>query len=209
MKRPSILMAVFVGTTFLISCANQVADDSKKQADSTNTANIDSAKLRDTSATHPVHMADLKPDADFAVEAADGGMLEVALGKLAVRKGSSSSVKKLGALMVTDHSKANMELKALAAEKHIDIPATMSDKCQKEVSDLDQESGKDFDKAYADLMVKDHKDDIDDFKKEAEKGNDTQVSEWAKNKVPVLEHHLMMAQETQKKLEKQTDQFQR
>src|SRR5450755_3415256 len=157
MKRPSILIAVIAGTTFLISCANQAADDSKNRADSTNSANIDSAKLRDTSVAHPVHMADLKPDADFAVEAADGGMLEVALGKLAVRKGTSSSVKKLGALMVTDHSKANMELKALADGKHIDLPATMSNKCQKEVSNLDQKSGKDFDKAYADLMVKDHK----------------------------------------------------
>jgi len=93
-------------------------------------------------------------------------------------------------------------LKALAAEKHIVIPDNMSEKCQKEVSDLEEKKGKEFDKAYADLMVKDHKDDIDEFKKESEKGNDAQVSAWAKNKIPVLEHHLMMAEDAQKKLEK-------
>ena len=147
-------------------------------------------------------MADLKPDADFAVAAADGGMLEVALGKLAEKKGTHSAVKKLGAQMVKDHSKANMELRALATTKHIAIPLEMSEKCQKKVSDLDQKTGKDFDKAYADLMVSDHKDDIDDFKKEADKGNDTEVSAWAKNTVPTLEHHLMMAENTKKMLEK-------
>src|SRR5450755_1743956 len=123
MKQPLLLFVVIGWISFFISCANGPETDSKKQADSTNTANIDSAKLKDTSAAHPVHMADLKPDADFAVAAADGGMMEVALGKLAMKKGTSSSVRKLGTQMVTDHSKANMQLKALAAEKHIAIPA--------------------------------------------------------------------------------------
>ena len=199
-KRTSF--AVMAGMAFLMSCGNTAETDARKKADSTNTANIDSAKARDTSAAHPVHMADLKPDADFAVAAADGGMLEVALGKLAMKKGTSSAVRKLGSQMVTDHSKANMELKALAAEKHLAIPAAMSEKCQKTESDLKEKKGNEFDKAYADLMVKDHKDDIDDFKKQAEKGNDAQVSAWAKNTLPVLEHHLMMAEDVQKKLEK-------
>jgi len=201
MKKLFLPMIVIMGTTWLSSCGDG-STDSKKQADSANTANIDTAKKRDTSETAPVHMADMKPDAAFAVAAADGGMLEVALGKLAEKKGVSPTIKKLGTQMVTDHSKANMELKALAAEKQIVLPDNMSEKCQKKVSDLTEKTGKDFDKAYADLMVSDHKDDIDEFKKESEKGNDAQVSAWAKNKVPVLEHHLMMAQDAQKKLEK-------
>ena len=202
MKKSLLSLIVITGASLLSSCGDGSSPDSKKQADSANTANIDSAKLRDTSASASVHMADLKPDAEFAAAAADGGMLEVALGKLAEKKGISQTVKKLGAQMVADHSKANMELKALAAEKHIIIPDNMSEKCQKQVSDLDEKNGKDFDKAYADLMVKDHRDDIDEFKKESEKGNDAQVSGWAKNKIPVLEHHLMMAEDAQKKLEK-------
>ncbi len=194
-------MIVSTGVILFCSCGDG-SSDAKKQADSTNTANIDSAKKRDTSESAPVHMADMKTDAEFAVAAADGGMLEVALGKLAVKNGVSQTIKKLGAQMVTDHSKANKELKALAGEKHIVLPDNMSEKCQKKVSDLEEKKGKDFDKAYADLMVSDHKDDIDEFKKEAEKGNDAQVSGWAKNTIPVLEHHLMMAEDAQKKLDK-------
>jgi putative membrane protein len=52
------------------------------------------------------------------------------------------------------------------------------------------------------MMVKDHKDAIDDFKHESEKGNDAQISAWAKNKIPTLEHHLTMSEDTQNELEK-------
>jgi putative membrane protein len=129
-------------------------------------------------------------------------MLEVELGKLAVKKGVSPSIKKLGAMMVKDHSKANDELKAAAAAKTIILPSLMSDKCQKKVADLSEKKGADFDKAYADLMVSDHKDDIDAFKKEADKGMDKELSAWAKGKVPVLEHHLMMSEDAKKVVNK-------
>jgi len=203
MKKNFLSLILIIGTAWLSSCGDG-STDSKKQADSANTARIDSAQSRDTTSASNANangtMADMKTDAEFAVAAADGGLLEVALGKMAQKKGVSQTIKKLGTQMVTDHSKANMELKALAAEKHIVIPATMSDKCQKKVSDLNEKNGKDFDKAYADMMVSDHKDDIDEFKKESEKGSDAQVSGWAKNKVPILEHHLMMAEEAQNKV---------
>ena len=87
-------------------------------------------------------------------------------------------------MMVKDHIKANTELKAVAITKNITLPDTLSYKCQKTIADLGLKTGKDFNKAYADLMVSDHKDDIDDFKNEAEKGNDAGLSAWAKNKVP-------------------------
>ena len=201
MKLPLLLSAFVAGIFFLDSCSD-TPKDAKQEADSANTAKIDSAKNRDTSEVHPVHMADLKTDAEFAVDAADGGMLEVALGKLAEKKAKDAAVKKLGTQMVKDHSKANMELKALAKEKNLTIPGEMSPKCQKKIDELNEKKGRDFDKAYADLMVSDHKEDIDEFKKEANNGNDTQISNWAKNTLPILEHHLMMSEEVQKNLSK-------
>ena len=185
------LMGVFT------ACGN-AGGDSKATADSTNNAKVDSAKKADTIASRDSHMADLKPDAAFAVAAADGGMLEVTLGKLAVEKGNSKQIKALGAMMVKDHSKANEELKTVAKAKNITLPENMSDKCQKKVADLSGKSGADFDKAYASLMVDDHKEDIDDFNKEAEKGNDSQLTTWAKGKVPILQHHLEMAENAKK-----------
>ncbi len=199
MKNKYSIALFSMAAALAVSCSNGPSDPAKI-ADSTNTAHIDSAKTADTLAAKAVPMADVKPDAEFAVAAADGGMLEVALGNLAEKKGTNAKVKKFGARMVLDHSKANKELQALAATKQITLPAGMSDKCQKMISDLDAKSGKDFDKAYADAMVSDHKDDIDEFKKEAEKGHDPQISAWAKSTLPTLEHHLMMAEDAQKSL---------
>ncbi|HEY2649866.1 MAG TPA: DUF4142 domain-containing protein, partial [Puia sp.] len=144
----------------------------------------------------------LKTDAEFVVSAADGGMLEVQLGKLAEQKGQNKSVKNFGAMMVKDHSKANEQLKKLASSKNITIPATLSDKCQKQLSDLSAKSGTDFDKDYTSAMVSGHKDNIDMFKKEAENGKDSAIVQWARGKLPTLEHHLDMAEQTDKAVNK-------
>lgn len=145
---------------------------------------------------------DVKKDADFAVEAASGGMMEVDLGSYAAANASSAQVKQFGQEMVTDHSKANDELKSLAASKNISLPAAPNSDMQKKIDDLKQKHGADFDKAYVDLMVDDHKEDVDHFQKEADKGNDADLKGWASGKVPVLQHHLQMAQDLQKALKK-------
>lgn len=145
---------------------------------------------------------ELKDDAKFVVTAANGGMLEVTLGKLAKQKASSAAVKEFGAMMVTDHSKANDELKALAGSKVITIPAILSNDKQKDVDDISKLSGAEFDKKYIDYMVKDHKEDIDEFKKEAEDGKDTEIKAFASKHVPILQHHLEAAEKAQATLKK-------
>jgi putative membrane protein len=136
-------------------------------------------------------------DTEFAIKAADGGMLEVELGKLAQTKASSAEVKKFAQMMTDDHSKANDELKALASQKNISIPAALSDKHQEKVKDLSEKSGADFDKEYIDFMVEDHEEDIKAFEDEAENGNDAELKSWAAGKVTTLRHHLEMAKATQ------------
>jgi len=140
---------------------------------------------------------DEKKDANFAVKVASGGMMEVELGKVAVTNGASDQVKKFGQDMIADHSKANDEFKTLAGSKNISLPSEPNTDMQKKINDLKQKTGNDFDKAYIDLMVDDHKDDIDEFQKEADKGNDAEIKTWAAGKVPTLQHHLKMAQDIQ------------
>jgi putative membrane protein len=154
----------------------------------------DSKEMAEEENADKFKKSDESDDAKFAVEAADGGMLEVQLGELAMKNGSSAKVKEFGQQMVTDHGKGNAQLKALAEQKGISIPTVLSDKCQKKLDELSAKQGADFDKAYADLMVKDHKDDIDEFRKESEKGNDAEIKAWAGETLPVLEHHLQMAE---------------
>jgi putative membrane protein len=43
-------------------------------------------------------------------------------------------------------------------------------------------------------MLKDHKNDLDEFKQEADKGEYADIRSWAAGKVSTLEHHLTMAE---------------
>jgi putative membrane protein len=140
---------------------------------------------------------DAEDDADFAVEAASGGMMEVQLGTLALSKATSPDVKSFAQMMVDDHTKANNELKTLAQQKNITLPATLDDEHQRKFDNLNEKTGEDFDKDYIDLMVKDHKEDVRKFEDEGKDGKDADLKSWASGKVATLRHHLEEAQRIQ------------
>lgn len=131
-----------------------------------------------------------KDASDFAVDAANGGMMEVALGKLAEEKAVSPRVKAFGAMMVKDHSEANNNLKSIASGLNIALPDSVSDDARKEMDKISMKKGKDFDKAYVDMMVDDHKKDITEFRKCADNCSDSTIKNFAYTTLPVLEKHL-------------------
>ena len=101
-------------------------------------------------------------DKTFVKKAAEGGLAEVELGQLATQKASSEDVKKFGQRMVDDHSKANDQLKQVAAQEHIDLPTEPSAKDKATKARLEKLSGEQFDRAYMRDMVKDHRTDVAD-----------------------------------------------
>jgi len=136
------------------------------------------------------------PDENFVMKAANGSMAEVELGKLAIEKAGSDEVKKFGRRMVDDHSKANDELKTLAQNKHITLPAAI-DPHEKALHDrLAKLSGAAFDRAYMQAMLTDHKKDVNEFRMEVKSGKDADVKGWAAKTLPTLEAHLKLAQST-------------
>lgn len=141
-------------------------------------------------------------DKKFITLAAEGGLLEVQLGKHASQNGESAKVRDLGKMMASDHQKANEELMALAKRKNVTVPSNLSDKKQKDIKDLKEKKGRDFDEAYSKFMVKDHKEDIALFKEQAEKGDDADLKAWASKILPKLEHHKKMADDTCEALKK-------
>ena len=134
-------------------------------------------------------------DEAWVMKVAQGGMAEVELGKLAVEKASADNVKQFGQRMVDDHSKANDELKTLAAGKKITLPADMGPQ-EKALRDrLAKMSGAAFDRAYMKAMVDDHVKDVAAFRMESKSGKDPEVKAWAAKTLPTLEEHLKMARE--------------
>jgi len=125
----------------------------------------------------------------FAKDAAEGGMAEVKMGQLAEKNAKDPEVKKFGQMMVTDHTKANDELKALAAKKNYQLPNDIGSN-QSTYDKLSKLTGADFDKEYVEDMVSDHETDVKDFQREAENGTDPDVKAFAAKTLPTLQKHL-------------------
>lgn len=192
MKKLMLNAAILAGAIFIAtSCSDRRAENK----DSEEIAKEENDKKFDDTA--------VEGDTKFAVDAADGGLLEVQLGELAQTKGVAQEVKDLGKMLATEHMKANEELKVIADQKSISLPETLSEDCQKTYDDLAAKSGTEFDEAFAKHMVKDHQDDIDDFKKEAENGDDPDLKAWAAGKITALEQHLAMARQTEQAVDNQ------
>ncbi|MDT5262824.1 MAG: putative rane protein [Acidobacteriota bacterium] len=139
-------------------------------------------------------------DQKFAMEAAMGGQMEVELGKLAAQKGASDEVRQFGQHMVDDHSKANEDLMQVASGKSMTLPTALSPKMQMEMQKLSAMSGEKFDKEYVKMMVKDHKEDVAAFQKEASGGMDADIKSFATRTLPTLQEHLRMIQRISDKM---------
>jgi len=134
-------------------------------------------------------------DKKFVRDAAQGGMAEVELGKLATEKASSDDVKKFGQRMVDDHTKAADQLKQVASSEGIQLPQGLSAKDKMTEERLSKLSGEQFDKAYMADMVKDHTQDVTEFQHESHSGKDAAVKNFASQTLPTLEDHLKQAKE--------------
>jgi putative membrane protein len=142
-----------------------------------------------------------KDTRDFVMEAADGGMAEVEMGRLAQQKASNPRVKAFGAMMVKDHTAANNDLKNTVQGK-ITIPSTMSDKHQRHMSDLQDKTGSEFDREYMKMMVDDHETDVRKFEDIAKNSKDPDVKQFATKTLPVLRTHLDSAKAIRNDLSK-------
>jgi len=144
----------------------------------------------------------LAADNMFVMTAAEGGMAEVQMGQLAAQHASDAMVKQFGQRMIDDHSKANDELKKVASEQGLTLPTTVNAKQQATLDRLAKLNGAAFDRAYMQDMVKDHKEDVGEFKKEAASGDNPQVKAFASKTLPTLEEHLRLAEQTEKQVSK-------
>ena len=194
MKKLNILLLAGCTALTFAGCQSGKKDSTAK-ADSAN-ATTDS-----TEKTHPnTNIATSGDDDKFAVDAANGGMAEVVLGELAQQKTKNDDVRNFAQMMVMDHSKANEELKKIAADKKITLPDSINNEESKLKAELAAESGTDFDKAYVNAMVDDHKKDIKDFQEAANKVKYPAMQAFIKNTLPVLQKHLDAIEKIQGKM---------
>jgi putative membrane protein len=146
----------------------------------------------------PADHSNKTADASFIKKATMGGMAEVDLGQLASSKASDDKVKSFAQRMVTDHGKANNELKMLAASKQIEVPSALDSKHEATHARLNKLSGTAFDRAYVSDMLADHKKDVAEFMHQSNAATDPDVKAWVTKTLPTLQEHLKMIEEISK-----------
>ena len=203
------LATLIIGAIFFSACnGNSNSGNTNSDSTSTMTSSSDTNKMMSSDTNK---LASSSPDTTktamvgddakkFSKGAAQGGMMEVQLGNIAMKNGGTQAIKDFGKMMVDDHTKINDQLKDLASKKNVDLPAAVSDDQQKDIDKLSKETGKQFDKDYVSMMIKDHKADIDAFKKNEQKISDADYKNFISNALPTLQKHLNAIEAINKKM---------
>ena len=182
MKTLTYISAIAIAGLSLQACNNRESHEQSVQAmnDSTDLA----------SPVKDANKLDQQDDDKFISKAASDGQMEAELGGIAQINGGSSRVKKFGDMMAADHSKVNVELKALAKTQSINLSASLLPEHQMHVDHLKPMHGVDFDKAYMKMMLEDHEEDVKEFKHQADDGSNKEIKAFAVKTLAVLKVHL-------------------
>ena len=182
MKKLSSIMMIALAACVLQAC-HSGAKDSTAAADSVNA-------VKDTTTSGMTGIAVDKDDAKFTVDAANGGMTEIALSKIAKAQSTNPKIKEFAAMMVTDHSKAGDELMAIAKKKNITVPDSVNADSKKAIDEMAMKSGNALNKAYVDKMFADHKATVDMFESASKTLKDPDLKTFVDNILPTIKSHL-------------------
>jgi putative membrane protein len=132
--------------------------------------------------------------ADFIKEAANGDMLQIAAATFAQEKGNAEEK------MMTDHSKTSSDLKSLVDSGAVkaDIPTALDSSSQKKLDKLRDTRRQAFASEYDPMEVSAHKEAVSLFERYSKSGDNPKLKDWAGKKLPTLQHHLDMAEATNK-----------
>jgi len=133
-----------------------------------------------------------KASQKFLTNAMEGDYAEIDVGKLAQEKGTTKAIKDFGAKLVTDHTAHLDKAKQVASQIGVKDPGGASVAEKAEYLKLKLLSGATFDRTFAKDMVSDHRGDIEEYQREANKADP--VGDFAKQSLPTLQDHLQTAQ---------------
>ncbi|MBD2723088.1 DUF4142 domain-containing protein [Hymenobacter armeniacus] len=183
-------LPVLLSTALLLNATACNSNDSVKQAQQANEAKADTATA--ATETGKLEEKNMNYDSEFLTKAASGGMLEVELGKQVAARALTPEAKQFAQQMVSDHTKSNAELMALATKKNITLPTVLGDDHAKVLKDVTEEKGIKMDQEYLKEMLKDHQEDVKEFTDASIKASDPDIKAFAAKNVPVLQMHLDM-----------------
>jgi putative membrane protein len=174
-----------------LASATAYADDATKTTD---TPKTEAAKLNKAELQVLAHYHELN-------------LLEIDLGKTAIKKSANPAVKAYAEMLVTDHGDADKKVKALAKKmKQIvpaEKPATDAEKqekadTKKAAAALKKLKGADFDREYLRMMVEGHDKELAKVDTKLADVQNAELAELVSGKKATLQKHADQARELQK-----------
>jgi putative membrane protein len=139
-------------------------------------------------------------DEIFAWGASNGEMAELEMGKLAQSKGYNEKITSLVKMIGYADSVVNQRLNNLTAERRILLLADLEKHEQGILDDLKKRSGKDFDGAFINAMIKAYQKDITLFEKTSPDLKDQELKRFALQTLPILKMHLLKCEQVYSQL---------
>jgi len=136
------------------------------------------------------------PTPDFIKAAAQTDDFERTEGRLAEKMAGSPQVRGFGAEMVSAHTKTTAALKAAIAKAGLPPPAPpmLTAEQSQNLATLKSLSGPAFDKAYVYQQIQAHQTALGVMQAYASNGDNPVIRKAAADTVPIVQHHLEMAQ---------------
>ena len=132
-------------------------------------------------------------DVSFVEDTLKNNDAQVQMSQLAQQKASSGDVKEFSQRMIQIHTQLNQQLVPLAKQLDVSQNQKPSKQQKKEIAQLEQLSGPEFDTAYLQAMAKEQEHSLKQFKGE-ESAQNPMIQKAAKMDEPVLTQHYQILQ---------------
>jgi len=134
------------------------------------------------------------PSREFADKAAITGKYEIEAARIAEERSHNPAIDQFAAQMIRDHSRNNAELKETAMRVGIRLPMHLDREHAGLIAQLRSVGPRRFNAIYAQQQVQGHQDAVAMFASYARNGDNPRLRRYARMSLPILQHHLDMAQ---------------
>jgi putative membrane protein len=149
--------------------------------------------------------AEVRADGKFIAAVTQNNLFEMQLGQAAAGKAQSSAVRDFGQRTMTDHSRMQDQWSALLTKYGIEYRTILRPEQEQQVRQLEQLSGREFDRNYMGLMIQGHQADVNKFQTEGRSAKSAEVRQLVEANLPVLEQHVSLATQVGRQVDANTD----
>jgi putative membrane protein len=143
-------------------------------------------------------------DKTFLKGQQETNIAEVALGKVAIERATTETVRELARKLTSDHQQVLELNRALSTKLGLPVPEQPSAEQQATGEKVKAQTGKAFDEAYVAAQVEGHTKSVSKAQQEISSGSHPEVKAFATDYLPKAQMHLQHAQSAQSALASET-----